>query len=536
MNETPEMNYVGELVDAVCHEVTDKRVTSIFGDNQQIVVARNEWPDAAPGMHHEIYVEGEARKGLWAGVVSKVDAVNLWTRIEKLSKDGSEIDVTAVACESNGLICDVMSLCGFMPRREIEPNPMQDLHGYIGRHFKARILKFSESDCSIIVSHRSAAEEAIKAEKAAIMAALAVGQTYDGTVRQVVDFGAFVDIGASVEGLVHRSNLSWNNAEPADVVKPGDALKVTVLSLENGRISLGHKQLIEDDWGTRAAELHAGDIVEGRVTHFAKFGAFVQVSGKIEGLLHDSEISWDRTVHRAQQILKLNDTIRVKILEIDPERRRLRLSLRQVEQNPWQVIKETCAPGTILKGAIISIADFGLFVDIGHGQHGLIHRKDIPLDDPKADLNALYHVGDELEFAVMEIDADRERAKLSIRQLSGDPFENFVAQNPLGHQFDATITRIAKFGAFAKLGDVEGLIHISQLSPNRVESVESAVSVGQAVKVTVINIDEKKRRIGLSLIADPFEPQALDDAAALNKAEAQNSRATLADIFPERRK
>ena len=533
MNDT---NYVGELVDAICLEVTDRRVISSFGGDQKIVVARSEWPDAAPGMRNEIYVEGEARPGLWAGVISKVEAVNLWKRIEKLHKDNADIEVTAVACEPNGLVCDVLSLCGFMPLREIEPNAPQDLSSYIGRRFKARILKFSETDCSIIVSHRTAAAEEIKAAKAAITAALAVGQTYDGTVRQVVDFGAFVDIGAGVEGLVHRSNLSWNNAEPASLVKPGDPLKVTVLALEKGRISLGHKQLTQDDWASHAAELHAGDIVEGRVTHFAKFGAFVQINGQIDGLLHDSELSWDRSVRHAQQILKIDDIIRVKVLEVDPEKRRLRLSLRQTEDNPWQVLKDTCPPGTKLKGAIISIADFGLFVEIGHGQQGLIHRNDIPLSDPKADLNALYHVGDEVEFAVVEIDTARERAKLSIRQLAGDPFQKFLAKNPLGHQFDATITHIAKFGAFAQIGDVEGLIHISQLSQNRVDTVESVVSIGQSVKVTVLNIDEKKRRIGLSLIAEPFEPQAEDDAAAINKAEAQNSRATIADIFPEKLK
>lgn len=536
MNETSEKNYVGELVNAKCLEVTDRRVISEFGEGQKIVVARNEWPDAEPGMHKEIYVEGEARTGLWAGVISKVEAVNLWNRIEKLHKDNADIDVTAVACESNGLICDLLSLCAFMPRREIEPNAPQDLSKYIGKRFKARILKFSEADCSIIVSHRTAAAEELKAAKDALLSSLAVGQTYDGTVRQIVDFGAFVDIGAGVEGLVHRSNLSWNNAEPAKILKTGDPLKVTVLALENGRISLGHKQLTEDDWAARAEGLHAGDIVEGRVTHFSKFGAFVQINGQIDGLLHDSEVSWDRSVRRAQQVLKIDDIIKVKILEVDPEKRKLRLSLRQTDDNPWQVLKDTCPAGTTLKGAIISIADFGLFVDIGHGQQGLIHRNDIPLTDSKADLNTLYHVGDEIEFAVMEIDTERKRAKLSIRQLAGDPFQNFLAQNPLGHQFDATITRIAKFGAFAQIGDVEGLIHISQLSDKRVETVESVVSTGQAVKVTVINIDEKKRRIGLSLTAEPFEPQAEDDAAAINKAEAQNSRATIADIFPQKRK
>ncbi len=531
-----EKEFIGEIVKAACKEITQERVIAQFNASETVFVPRSELPqNLTPGDTFEVYIDGMSKNGIWVGSIDKIAPAALWKHFAQCRQNQTDIDVTVIADDDNGLICDVESLLGFMPKREIEESPLATLGSYVGQKMKARILKFSQADGKLIVSHKAAVAEKLRETRESLLAQLKPEQIYEGTVKQIVDFGAFVDIGAGVEGLVHRSNLSWGNDDPASVVSIGQQIKVIVLAINNGKISLGHKQLIEDTWAESSKKLTVGDIVEGKVTTFANFGAFVRINDQVEGLIHNSELSWQSSVRQAQQVLKLNQNVKVRIIGIDEERRRLRLSLRRVQENPWQQIFDACPPGTKLNTKISGIADFGIFVDLNYGLRGLIHKNDLPESDGKIDLNEKYHIGDPIECIVVSVDVEKERANLSVRQLAGDPFQAFVEQKPLGKSFEAVIRRIARFGAFAAIGDVEGLIHISELSENRVENVGSVVKVGQTVQVTVINIDENRRRIGLSMIAEPFEPNLRDDSDSSDNNENTDSqsRPTLGDIFPE---
>ena len=418
-----------------------------------------------------------------------------------------------------------------MPRREIEESPMPELAGYIGKKLSVRVLKFSAGNGSIIISHRASVAQQLREERETLLAQLKPDQIYPGRVKQIVDYGVFVDIGAGVEGLVYRANLSWDNADPASIVSIGDKINVKVLSIEQGKIALGHKQLIPDTWSETIKDMHVGDIVEAKITTFANYGAFARVENKVEGLIHNSELSWDNGIKQARQILHLNDVVKVKIIGFDEERRRLKISLRQMSENPWKLAAEKYTVGSVWKLPVVGIADFGLFVDLGDNISGLIHKSDIQWSGVVSDLEQRYHIGDEVECKVLGIDVEKGRGSFGIKQLTRDPWREFLDQKPLGHQFEAEVRRIVKFGAFAAIGDVDGLIHISEMSEDRVENIGSILKVGQTVTVTVISIDDEKRRIGLSLIAEPFEPDA--DTSSVPSEDSESEHAKLADILPD---
>ena len=533
LNDTEPTDFIGQIVTGKCQDVGEKRVIFSFDEDQHVFVNKVECPqDIHLNDTLEIYVDGISKNGLWAGSIEKIAAARLYEAIEKARKDEADLEATVITAENNGLVCDLKSLYAFMPTREIEESPMQELSAYLGKRFKVRVLKFSPNDGKLIISHKAAIAVELREARENLLAQLKPEQRYIGIVKQIVDFGVFVDIGAGVEGLIHRSNLSWDNEDPASFTAIGEKLQVVVLSTEKGRISLGHKQLIEDTWSEIVKDLHVDDIVSARITTFTNFGAFAKVEDKIEGLIHNSELSWDNGIKQPRQILNLNDIVKVRILAIEEDRRRLKLSLKRTTENPWKLAAEKYTVGSVWTLKIAGIADFGLFVSLGDNIRGLIHKSDIQWTGNVNDLEERYHVGDEVECKVLDIDVEKERASFGIKQLTRDPWTEFLSQKPLGRAYEAEIRRITKFGAFAAIGDVDGLIHISEMSENRVENIDAILKVGQTVTVTVINIDEARRRIGLSMIAEPFEPESADSDSAHNSDNSEG-KATLADIMPE---
>lgn len=530
-------DHVGEIVLATCESIAEKRCIWRFASDQLVSVSKDEFVTMPRiGDSHEVYIEGRMKNGMWGGSIDKIQPFRLWQRLENGQKSDTDFEATLIATEPNGWICDMEGLAAFMPKREWGDSPLSG-NAPIGQKIKVRILKLSVSNGQIIVSHRAAVAQALREAREAILTELKVGQQYAGRVRQIVDYGVFVDIGAGVEGLVHRSNLSWANDEPANCVSIGDSLDVVVLAVEKGRISLGHKQLVKDNWADNAESLSPGDIVEGKVTTFTNFGAFVRLPNGLEGLIHNTELSWDESIRHPKQILNLGDVVRVRIIDVDKEKRRLRLSLRRLQDDPWQTVKQNFPVGTKTTLPVAGIADFGIFLDMGNHIRGLVHKSDISWLDEKIDLSQTYTIGQEVECVVLDIDANKHRAALGIKQLSDDPWDAFMAMQPLGKQLKATIKRIAKFGAFATIESTpfDGLIHISELSENHIENVSSVVKLGQEVTATVVQIDPQKRRIGLSLIAEPFTPsqaQTAPQADSPNEASPVQPP-TMADIFPD---
>lgn len=523
-------SYTGEIVNATCEAIQNDRVIARFHASELASIPREQWA-AEVGDETEIYIDGILKNGLWVGSRDKIKPIQIWEKLTSAKENQTDLEAKVIAAKENGLVCDVETLRGWMPKWEIEESPMGALEYYVGKTLKARILKFSESDASLTISHKAAIAESVREGREKLLIALQSGQTYLGIVRQITDYGVFVDIGSGVEGLVHRSNLSWNNADPATVVSIGDTIEVKVLSSENGKIALDRKSLLADPWEEVVQKLKVGDVLDGKVTTFTNYGAFVQIANGVEGLVHISEISWDKTVREPSKILKLNQKIQVRLIGIDAQKHRIRLSYKRVQENPWQAFAEKNPVGTILTQKIASIAEFGIFVELDNGLHGLIPRHDLSDVDKNTALSTKYHVGDEIECVVSEIDVERMRIGLKPHGNRPDPYRVFFDSKPLGQQFEAKILRTTKFGAFASIGEVEGLIHISELSDKRVDRVESVVKPGQTVTVTVIKIDESKKRIGLSMTADSFSPENEQESFV----SAPENRPTFADIFPKLR-
>jgi len=523
-------DFVGELVRAVFVRALDGRGLVEFEGEQGFVSLEEIGQELKAGDVLELYVEGVSRNGLWACSAIKVEAVKLMQRLYAIYKKQEDVEVRVVSAEKNGLVCDVLSILGFMPIRQIEASGRtSEMASYVGKTLQARILKISQ-DRTVIVSHRAAVEKELLASREALLAGLVPEQIFEGRITQVVPFGVFVDIGSGVEGLVHRSNLSWSNAEPAELVSSGDGLRVVVLAVDSGKISLGHKQLVEDTWLASIKDLQTGDVLEGKVTALANFGAFVQLDNKVEGLIHNSELSWLASVRHAKQVLAIDSRVRVKLIGIDEGRRRLKLSLKQVEENPWERAMLAYPTGARVTLPIGGIADFGLFVDMGEGLKGLIHQSDLQWRSQAEE--PAYKTGDSIECVVLSIDPGNGRASFGVKQLSTDPWVAFLATKPLGKAFDVTVKRLARFGAFASLDEgIEGLIHISEISSNRIDKIEDVLNVGDAAKVTVVSVDPVRRRLGLSCIAEPFEPET-DPSLETAETAQENPRATMADIMP----
>ncbi len=527
-------------IDALIGKVTQATVSAIQKDvviikiDDLVAFIRRDELSALPELEStiDVYVEGEAKNGLLACSTLKVEPAKILNEIQQAFLDHKVIQATVVGVEENGLICDVMRMYGFMPKRQIEVSNINGpLEAYIGKTLSAQIIKCS-NDGTVIISHREVIEKDVLKAREQLTSNLALGNVYTATITQIVSYGAFADIGAGVEGLIHRSNLSWSNADPAEVVAIGDKVKVTITSLENGKIGLDHKAHIEDTWAQTAANYKVDDVVEGTVTSLTNFGAFVSIGGKVEGLVHNTELSWDNNISSANQCLKLKDKVRVRILAIDNDKRKLSLSLKRASENPWSKAADTYKIGKRCSLRVLNIADFGLFVDMGDGLKGLIHQNDISWLGG-SDFKKTYKVGDTVECLVLSCDAEHGKASFGIKQLTEDPWNEFVESRPLGKAFDAEIKRIAKFGAFAQIENVEGLIHISELAAHRVKTVSDVVSVGDKVKVTVVTIDAAKRRLGLSMTAQPFEADETDYNNEPPKSVHEKTNATLADILPD---
>ncbi len=528
-------DYAGEIVRAACETESGNRIIGRFDGGRRVAVAKCEF-SAPPksGEAFDVYIEGLMKNGMWGGSIDKIAPFSLWKKLETMMHEETDCEARAVSAEPNGLICDVSGVAAFLPTREIAPSERAP-HELVGTTLPVRIIKLSQQRGQIIVSQKAAVEQTLREARENVLTNLKVGQEYEAVVRQIVDFGVFADIGAGVEGLIHRSNLSWENDDPAKCVCVGDRIRVVVLSADKGRIALGRKQLVEDCWATAAQTLHPGDIAEGKVTTFTTFGAFVRLSNGLEGLVHNSELSWDDSIRQAKQAVKLGESVRVSIMEIDTDKRRLRLSLRRASGDPWEAAVRKYPVGAKVTLPVAGVADFGIFLDMGEHIRGLVHKNDIAWNDAKIDLASRYPAGTPVECVVLGIDAQRHRACLGIKQLSGDPWAEFMALEPLGKQYEATIRRLAKFGAFAELKDfaVEGLIHVSELSERQVDRIESVVKPGDEVTATVVQIAPDKRRLGLSLIAEPFTPAAEDQTDGEKTADPAVAPPTMADIFPD---
>ena len=400
---------------------------------------------------------------------------------------------------------------------------------------KFKVIKFNKKRGNIVLSRRVLLEEERESMRAETLDQLAEGSVVKGIVKNITDYGAFIDLGG-MDGLLHITDMSWGRVKhPSELIKVAEEIEVKVLKFDNEkeRVSLGLKQLTTDPWEEVKAKYPPGTKLRGEIVNMADYGAFVDLGDGIEGLIHVSEMSWTKRVKHPSQLVKVGDEVDVVVLEIDASNRRISLGMKQLETNPWDELKAAYPPGTIIEGEVKSVTDFGVFVGVEEGIDGLVHISDFSWTKRVNHPSEVYKKGDKLKVVVLGVDVENERFSLGVKQLEADPWSNVESVYPIGSQIDVTVSKIADFGVFVNLTeDIEGLIHISELSTNRVDKPEDVVSVGDSIKAEVITIDQDARKIGLSakLVKLREDNKNVDDY--VQKAKA-TSKTTMGDLFAD---
>jgi len=456
----------------------------------------------------------------------------VWHDIEKAFERDGAVEGTIVGKVKGGLKVDI-GVAAFLPGSHADLRPARNLDRYVGQRGRFAILKFNRSRGNVVVSRRAVLERERTALKEETLKVLEEGVILEGTVKNITDYGAFVDLGG-IDGLLHVTDMSWGRVgHPSELVNVGDHVKVVVLKYdpERERVSLGMKQIMPDPWSTVSERFPIGMRIKGKVVSLTDYGAFVELERGLEGLIHVSEMSWTKRVTHPSKVLEVGQEVEVQILDIDPVNRRVSLGLKQTEPNPWEMVRINHPIGSHIKGKVKSITDFGVFVEVEEGIDGLVHVSDLHWTRKVKHPSELVKKGDEVEAVVLGIDVDNERISLGIKQLSEDPWSAVPRRYPVGTKVSGAVTSVTDFGVFVQLEEgVEGLIHVSQLSTERVDKPASMFKVGDTVEAEVTTVDPREKRIGLSVKA-LRKSEERDEVDAYMKREAESGKFSFADIM-----
>ncbi len=452
----------------------------------------------------EVFFESvEGENGGLALSRERAEDLKVWDNIEKAFQDGGSVEGVIVARVKGGFKVDV-GVPAFLPGSHVDIRASRSGDRFVGTKDRFNVLKYNRERVNVVLSRRLLVEQERELLKKDTLKILEEGVILEGSVKNITSYGAFVDVGG-IDGILHITDMSWGRINhPSYLVKVGDQVKVVVLKFdsERERISFGMKQLTPDPWKSVEEKFVVGSRVTGKVVGLTDYGAFVELEKGIEGLIHVSEMSWAKKVTHPVNVVKVGEEVETVILNLDPTRRRISLGLKQVIPNPWLLANEKYPVGTIVKGPVRNVTDFGIFVGVGEDIDGLVHISDLHWTKKIKHPSELYNKGDIVEAKVLGINAESERFSLGIKQVDKDPWEKVAEQNPVGSKINGPVTRVTDFGVFVRIDEaVEGLIHVSQLSRERVEKPSSLFKVGDMVEAEVLNLDLNERRIGLSIRA-----------------------------------
>jgi small subunit ribosomal protein S1 len=454
----------------------------------------------------DVDVYFDSSEGENGGIVlsrQRAENMKVWEEIENAFNEGRGVQGHIVGKVKGGFKVDV-GVPAFLPGSHVDIRPSRNLDKFIGTTDRFAVVKYNRARGNVVVSRRALLEKERDSLKHEILKVLEEGVILEGTVKNITGYGAFVDLGG-IDGILHISDMSWGRiSHPSEIVQVGDKIKVVVLKFdsEKERISLGMKQLTPDPWHEVAEKYPVGTRVQGKVISLMDYGAFVELESGIEGLIHISEMSWTKKIAHPSKILQVGQTVEVVVLNVDPSHRRISLGLKQVMANPWEEAKEKYPVGSVVKGPVRNVTDFGIFVGIEEGIDGLVHISDLHWTKKLKHPSELYKKGDIVEAKVLGVNVENARFSLGIKQLTTDPWKIIAQRYPVGSRVKGQVTSVPDFGVFVRIEEgVEGLIHVSQLSTERVDKPSSLFKVGDEVEAEVINIDPAERKIGLSIRA-----------------------------------
>ena len=432
----------------------------------------------------------------------KADYLSVWDKIGDACQEGGVIEGTVTGKVNGGFTVDIGGVQAFLPSSQVDIRPSSDSDSYIGLVARFKVIKINQRRDNIVLSRRAVLEEERAAVRDVTLEKLEEGQIVEGVIKNVTDYGAFVDLGG-VDGLLHVSDLSWGRVgKPADVLKPGQKITAKILKFDRskGKISLGVKQTLVDPWLDVPAKFPIGERVHGKVVSLMEYGAFVELEAGIEGLIHVSEMSWTKRVRRASDVLAIGDEVETIVLGIDMGNRKISLGLKQVSENPWTTIAEKYPAGTRIEGQIKNMTDFGMFIGIEDGIDGLVHVSDMSWTKRIKHPGDVYEKGSLVQAVVLKVDVENERLSLGIKQLEPDPWSLAPGKYRAGALVVGKVTSLTDFGVFVELEEgIEGLIHVSELSREKVASAKDFAAVGDNLEAVVLSCDPKDRRISLSI-------------------------------------
>jgi small subunit ribosomal protein S1 len=483
----------------------------------------------------EVLLEtAEDQNGLVILSKEKARKRKVWDEISKAVEHDGMVTGTITARVKGGLAVVLAGgVKAFLPGSQVDLRPVRNLDAFIAQDFEFKIIKFNKKRGNIVLSRRVLLEAERAEMKEETLNKLQEGQIVEGVVKNLTDYGAFIDLGG-IDGLLHITDMSWGRVNhPSELFQVGDKVQVKVLKFntDSERVSLGLKQITPDPWINAEEKYIPGTVVQGKVVSIKDYGAFIELEEGIEGLVHVSEMSWTRQIKNPKQILKIGDEVKAVVLDIDVSQNRISLGMKQLEENPYEKVVEKYPPGTVVQGIIRNIADFGVFVELEPGIDGLVHITDLSWTQRVRHPSELYKKGDEVQAMVLNIDNSGEKPKISlgIKQLQQDPWDRIPYDYPIGKIIEVKILKLAEFGAFAEIEPgIEGLVHISEITDERIDDPGQVLEPGQVARAEVIQMDAAERRIGLSIKSARRQDELADAQGFQNASQAG---ATLGDLM-----
>lgn len=487
-------------VDVGCKSEGQVPLSEFFGPDGEVTVKAGD----------EVEVLLERRRDDEGEVILskvKADRIRVWERIMEACQRGDGV-IEGVVCErvKGGLMVDLGGVRGFLPGSQVDLRPVRNFEAYVGKRLKLKVLKVNRRRNNVVLSHRAYLEEERERRRQETLSKLQEGAVVEGQVKNITDYGAFVDLGG-VDGLLHITDISWGRVKhPTERLQVGQKVKVKVLKFnpETGKISLGMKQLEPDPWEKVPEKYPEGTRVRGKVVGIADYGIFVELEEGVEGLIHVSDMSWTRRIKHPSKYVNVGDIVEAVVLSMDPSRRRISLGMKQLEPNPWDTIEERYPVGTRIIGQVKTVTDFGIFIGIEEGIDGLVHVSEMSWSKRAKNPTELYKKGQEVEAVVLRIDRENERISLGIKQLKPDPWESVPEKYRVGQVVTGKVTTLTDFGAFVEVEeDLEALLHVSEMgtSGERVEKPSDVLQVGDEVTAMIIHVNPRERRMGLSMKA-----------------------------------
>jgi len=465
----------------------------------------------------EVYLEAkEDSEGLIVLSKDKADKIKVWDAITQAHDKGLPVEGRVVEVVKGGLAVDV-GVKAFLPGSQVDLRPVKNLAAMVGQTIRAKVIKLNRRRGNVVLSRRAVLEEEREEKKKHTLEVLSEGMVLTGTVKNITDYGAFIDLGG-IDGLLHVTDMSWGRVgHPSEIFQVGDQIEVVVLHFdrETGRVSLGYKQKSSDPWERVEQTFAPGTKTRGKVVSLTNYGAFIELEPGVEGLVHVSEMSWTRRVRHPSKLVNVGDEVDVIVLDVNRAAKRISLGMKQVEPDPWATIEERYHPGARVAGKVRNLTDFGAFIELEPGVDGLLHISDMSWTRSVGHPSEILKKGQDLETQILNVDKENKRISLGLKQIQPDPWATVAQRFPMGSRVTGKVVRLTDFGAFIELEPgVDGLLHISQMSNRPINRPDEIVSVGDELTLLVIRVDPNERRIGLSLkeLAHAIEPPKAEES------------------------